>query len=38
MQSKKTQATGPNTNKCVSGADVGVTGTTSASELTTQLR
>ena len=35
MRSKKIQATGPSTNKHVSGADVGVTKTASTSELTT---
>ena len=35
MRSKKTQATGPSTNKHVCGADVGVAKTASTPELTT---
>ena len=38
MRSKNTQATNPSGRECVSDADVGVTGTAGASELTTTLQ
>ena len=38
MRSKNTQATNPSGRECASDADVGVTGTAGASELTTTLQ
>lgn len=38
MRSKNTQAANPSGRECVSDADVGVTGTAGASELTTTLQ